>query len=74
MKAKTKLTEFIQIGISKSGKKYIAYGQDLTYTKKLLSFRDTDIAELLGVSVYELHELIDKTPQEHYPTIIPIER
>ena len=44
---------------SKDGKDCTYLGVDLGYTKKALTWRITDIAELLGISVVEA---IDKFP------------
>ena len=46
--------------INKNNKSYLALVVDLEYTVKVLSFNPQDIAEICGVSVKELHDLLER--------------
>lgn len=46
--------------LNKDKKAYLALVVDLEYTQKVLSFNPQDIAEICGISVKELHDLLER--------------
>lgn len=47
----------VEVGVSKkNGEKYAVLVADLGYCRKYLNFKRQDLAELLGLSVFELME------------------
>lgn len=51
---------YIEKRKSKAGNSYLALVCDLGYAKKVISVKATDIAELIGKSVVELYQAVDK--------------
>lgn len=47
----------LYVGKSKKGNKYCSICVDLGYTRKMLYFDINGIAEILGVSAKDIHEL-----------------
>jgi hypothetical protein len=45
---------------NKAGRDYLALVVDLGYAVKVLSFNPQDIAEICGVSVRELYQLLER--------------